>query len=567
MAGRMTRGGFALPGSAMDFKTGSWRDLLAPRHQHGLAPCAGACPAGEDAQAYMAPLANGDVKSAWEVLVTANPLPAMTGRVCHHPCETACNRGQFDETMAIHAVERYLGDAALHGNWDYPGIPETTTEPAVAVVGGGPAGLACAYHLRRLGHAVTLFDALMEPGGTVATSIPPYRMPKEILQAEARRILATGITWQGHTRIGSDVGVDELRREFAAVFLAPGSQRAKPWDVAGMVPAQLHEGLALLRTWMEVGTMPSMNKVAVVGGGNTSVDVARALKRCGAEEVHLITHNGLPWDAEDPMRAIAREVRQAMEEGIVIHANCGAQRLLLRGNRVIGVALVAMRKMRGADGKLHRHGFPGTEQVLMVDEVIPAIGQTVDAAGFEALLQGQPYFAVDQHGRMMAHQGLLYAGGDARSGSSGMVSAAIGDGRRAASAIHAALSNTTMPEDQRPLVPAAALHLHYFEQSPRAEPAILPLEQRIGEAEIEQSLSARQALDEAVRCLSCGNCMICDNCWTFCPDQAVLKLDRILESDGSPYVFDMTFCKGCGICANECPTAFIRMAPEQDSAS
>jgi NADPH-dependent glutamate synthase beta subunit-like oxidoreductase len=303
--------------------------------------------------------------------------------------------------------------------------------------------------------------------------------------------------------------------------------------------------------------------VAVVGGGNTSVDVARALKRCGAEEVHLITHNGLPWDAEDPMHAIAREVRQAMEEGVIIHANCGAERLLLRGNRVIGVAHVAMKKMRGADGKWHRHAFQGTEQVLMVDEVIPAIGQTVDPAGFETLLQGQPFFAVDQWGRVASHEGL-YAGGDARSGSIGMVSASVGDGRRAAWAIHADLCKSTLAEERRPLVPVSALHLQYFESAPRAEPAILPLEQRIGEAEIEQSLNARQALDEAVRCLSCGNCMICDNCWTFCPDQAVLKLDRILESDGSPYVFDMAFCKGCGICANECPTAFIRMAPEQD---
>ncbi len=564
MAERMTRGGFAQPGSAMAFKTGSWRDLVAPRHLHGLAPCAGACPAGEDAQAYLAPLTNGDVKSAWEILVTANPLPATTGRICHHPCETACNRGQFDEALAIHAVERYLGDAALHNQWAYPGIPQTTTEPAVAVVGGGPAGLACAYHLRRLGHAVTIFDALVEPGGTVATSIPPYRMPKEILQAEARRILETGITWQGHTRVGSDVDLDELRREFAAVFLAPGSQRTKPWDVAGVVPAQLHDGLALLHTWMEVGSMPPWHKIAVVGGGNTSVDVARALKRCGVEEVHLVTHNGLPWDAEDPMRAIAREVRQAMEEGVVIHANCGAERLLLRGNRIIGVVLVAMKKMRGADGKWHRHGFPGTEQVLMVDEVIPAIGQTVDPSGFESLLQGLDYFDVDHHGRMTHHQGL-YAGGDARSGSSGMASPAIGDGRRAAAAIHAALcNNPLLPEKQRPLVPITEMHLQYFETAPRAEPSILPVAQRQGEAEIEQSLTARQALDEAVRCLSCGNCMICDNCWTFCPDQAVLKLNHTIQGDGSPYVFDMAFCKGCGICANECPTAFIRMAPEQD---
>lgn len=557
-----TRSGFALPGTSIEFKTGSWR-LQRPEHRHRAAPCHSACPAGEDAQAYLARFAEKNLKEAWETIVRANPLPAITGRVCDHPCETGCNRGRYDDPVAIHNVERFLGDMALREGWAYPVSAPPRKAARVAVVGAGPGGLSAAYHLVRHGHRVTLFDALPEAGGTLRTALPAYRLPRDILEREIERVLAVGIEFRPQHVLGRDVSMDELRADYGAVFLAPGRQQSREWSVQGSVPRDLHTGIKVLQDWIAIGSVPQVSSAAIVGGGNTAVDLARILRRAGAE-AHVITHNALPGpDAQpdDVMTALPREVAQATEEGVVFHEHRGIRRLILRGEKVVGVEMIRMKKLRRADGSLERVGFEGTETVLHVDQVIPAIGQDVAPEGMESLLARKPFFATDHRGEITGHPGV-FAGGDARFNSRGTVSGAVGDGRRAAEAIDRLLRGQPQLEEAADdPVPFEQINLNYYEHAARARETPLPVEQRTACQEIEGGLTADQVAAEAGRCFSCGTCFACDNCWTFCPDQAVLKTKE-LASDGSHYVFDYDYCKGCGLCAHECPCGFIAMEDE-----
>lgn len=555
---KLTRGAYAEPGTSIAYKTGSWR-VQRPEHTHRRAPCHAACPAGEDPQAYLALLDEGKPRAAWELLVSANPLPAITGRVCPHPCESSCNRDQYDEPLAIHSVERFLGDQAITGNWPYPLASVPANAPSVAIVGAGPAGLSAAYHLMSQGMRVTMFDELPEAGGTLF-AIPDYRLPREVVRTEIARLLDSGINFKGNHRLGRDINLDDLQQTFAAIFLAPGVMQSSEWNVDGVVPDDLHQGLHLLKQWSDVGSLPEMKSAAVIGGGNTALDIARILKRNGVD-THIVIHSSLP-DPEHPsiedMRAIPREIEQALQEGVKIHDHHGVKRLILRGEKLNGIEIVRMRKLPDDEGRLHRVAFEGTESILHVDQVIPAIGQVIDPQGMEKLLHGSSYFKVDDRGLLIGKDNI-YAGGDAIEGNGGTVAEAVGNGRIAAQAIAATLKNQTLPTiDESAPVSYENLNMEYFEPAARAEQATLPVEQRVGETEIEKGLSGQRAAHEAARCFACGSCLRCDNCWTLCPDSAVLKTNET-AFDGSFYVFDYDYCKGCGLCASECPTAYITM--------
>lgn len=552
---------FAQPGTSLQFKTGSWR-LQRPVHDHVAAPCHAACPAGEDAQAYLSLVEEERFREAWETIVAVNPFPAITGRVCHHPCEQACNRGSYDEAISIHDVERFLGDMAIAEGWTYPVTAPAAAAPKIAVVGAGPAGCAAAWHLARLGYRTDLLEAQPVAGGLLRSAIPPYRLPRETLESEIDRLLAGPINFVPGQRLGQDFSLQELRDEYGAVFLGVGTQLAREWDIDGATPTDLHIGLDLLKKWMDVGSIPTWSSVAIVGAGNTAIDLARILKHAGVPQVHIVSHKAIPGPgvpAQDAMPAILREIRQGLEEGVVIHEHRGVQRLILRGEQVVGVEVVHMKKLANEAGRLKRVAFEGTESLLHVEQVIPAIGQTVDPKGIESLLNGGSYFRVDDWGAFADKPGV-FTGGDARG--HGTVSEAIGDGRRAALAIDHALRSGQAP--QAPKAEPLAfdrLNINYYELAPRAQTAVLEVAERTGFKEVEGGLTRRQAVDEGRRCFSCGNCMMCDNCWTLCPDVAVLKSQEKTE-DGSHYLFDYEYCKGCGLCAHECPSGYIRMRDE-----
>ncbi|HHJ34649.1 MAG TPA: FAD-dependent oxidoreductase [Gammaproteobacteria bacterium] len=559
---KLTRGCYAGPGTTIGYKTGSWR-IQRPEHNHRPAPCHAACPAGEDPQAYLALLDEGKPREAWESLVSVNPMPAITGRVCPHPCESGCNRGEYDDPLAIHSIERFLGDEAIAKNWAYPVTDVPTDAARVAVIGAGPAGLSAAYHLHRQGLQVTVFDEHSEAGGTLFT-IPDYRLPSDIVRKEITRLLDTGIDFKASHKLGRDHDLEDLQQEYSAIFLAPGVMKSSDWNVDGVTPRDLHQGLHLLKQWSDVGSLPEMKSAAVIGGGNTAIDIARLLRRNGVD-THIVIHSNLPDPAHptaEDMRAIPREIEQALEEGVQIHDHHGVKRLILRGEKLTGIEIVRMRKLPDEQGRLHRVAFEGTESILHVDQVIPAIGQVIDAEGMQSLLDGSRHFKVNEYGLLNDKQPTLYAGGDAIEGNGGTVTEAVGNGRVAALAMAATLREQTLPTlDKSEAIAFKNLNMEYFEPANRAEQAILPVAERIDEAEIERGLSSQQAEHEASRCFACGNCLRCDNCWTLCPDSAVLKTDETLD-DGSHYVFDYDFCKGCGLCAVECPTGYISIVGE-----
>jgi len=565
----LPRGADAFPGSSRAYHTGTWRDQR-PVHVLSSAPCHAACPAGEDPQAYLAQMQGGRVEDAWTVLVAANPFPAVTGRVCHHPCEAGCNRSALDEPIAIHAIERFLGDEAIPQGWPLPPSGGASHDERIAVVGAGPAGLSAAYHLRRRGYAVTVFDREARPGGLLRSAIPPYRLPRSVLDAEIERLLGWGIAFEPHCTLGRDIHLDELRREFAAVFLGPGCHAPRRWAVEGAENCRAATGLDLIREWLDVGALAVAGKTAIVhGGGNTAIDAARILHWAGASQVHVVSASALPDDMTVPigerMAAFPREVAQAREEGIVLHPHHTLTRVIVRGAEAVGVEIASVAKLAGGDDTTHRVSFEGTERIIRADLVVPAIGESVAPEGLEHLLRGRPYLSADGWGFVPGEPGL-FAGGDAL-GNRGTVSASIGDGRRAAEAIDRFLRDREAPvQGNSQPIAAARLNLHYFDRAARCDGAVATVADRRPDREIEQALSDGAARSEAERCLSCGNCLACDNCWTFCPDSAVLKIAGT-PPDGSRYLFDYDFCKGCGLCAHECPTGFIGMIEEAGEIS
>ena len=531
-------------GSSLANRTGSWR-TERPVYVDLLPPCNSACPAGENIQGYLAQVQDGQYERAWRILTADNPFAAIHGRVCYHPCETACNRAQLDEAVGINAVERFLGDHAIERRWSFD-PPPTVTGRSVLIVGAGPSGLSAAYHLALAGHKVTIRDAGPEPGGMMRFGIPRYRLPREILDAEIDRILALGVTLERDTTVAN---VHEAMRDggFDAAFLAVGAHIGKRAYVPAGEAARILDAVSVLRE-ME-GEAPPMlgRRVAVYGGGNTALDVARTAKRLGATDAVVVYRR-----TRDRMPAHDSELQEALEEGVVMkwlstvkHADSG--RLMIE-------------RM-----ELDADGFPqptGELEELEADSLVLALGQEADLA----LLEGVPGIVVDDgvvqvDAALMTGCPGIFAGGDMVP-SERTVTVGIGHGRRAAGHIDAYLrgGDRTVPE-AREVAAFENLNTWYFADAPRTVRPLLDIARRRSTfEEVVGGLDAETALFEARRCMSCGNCFACDNCFGVCPDNAVLKL-----GDGEPYAYaiDLDFCKGCGLCVQECPAGAIRMVPEE----
>ena len=528
-------------GSSLANKTGAWR-VERPVYRDYLPPCNQACPAGENIQGWLYDTEEGAYEKAWRTLMQDNPLPAIMGRVCYHPCQTACNRAMLDEAVGINAVERFLGDEALRQGWTVD-VTAADTGKHVLVVGAGPTGLSAAYHLRLLGHRVTVRDAAPKPGGMMRYGIPAYRLPRDILDGEIQRIADLGVTFEQDTKVDRLADVLDSG-EFDACLVAIGAQIGKRAYVPAGESAKILEAVQLLAD-VENADAPKLGRrVVVYGGGNTAIDVARTAKRMGAEEAIIVYRR-----TRDRMPAHDQEVVEALEEGVqmkwlstVAHADEGA---------------LTIEKM-----ELDESGFPqptGEFESLEADSLVLALGQESDlglVAGIEGLAIERGVVGVDQ--RMMTGRPGLFAGGDMVP-SDRTVTIGVGHGKRAARNIDAYLRGGAFePAAKHPLATFEALNTWYYAEAPHQQRARLAGPRRAsGFEEVVQGLDAETALFEARRCMSCGNCFECDNCFGVCPDNAVIKL-----GPGNRYEFDYDYCKGCGICVEECPCGAIEMQPE-----
>ena len=528
-------------GSSLANKTGAWR-VERPVYRDYLPPCNQACPAGENIQGWLYDAEEGAYEKAWRTLMQDNPLPAIMGRVCYYPCQTACNRAMLDEAVGINAVERFLGDEALRQGWTVD-VTAADTGKQVLVVGAGPTGLSAAYHLRLLGHRVTVRDAAPKPGGMMRYGIPAYRLPRDILDGEIQRIADLGVTFEQDTKVDRLADVLDSG-EFDACLVAIGAQIGKRAYVPAGESAKILEAVQLLAD-VENADAPKLGRrVVVYGGGNTAIDAARTAKRMGAEEAIIVYRR-----TRDRMPAHDQEVVEALEEGVqmkwlstVAHADSGA---------------LTIEKM-----ELDESGFPqptGEFESLEADSLVLALGQESDlglVAGIEGLAIERGVVGVDQ--RMMTGRPGLFAGGDMVP-SDRTVTIGVGHGKRAARNIDAYLRGGAFePAAKHPLATFEALNTWYYAEAPHQQRARLEGPRRAsGFEEVVQGLDAETALFEARRCMSCGNCFECDNCFGVCPDNAVIKL-----GPGNRYEFDYDYCKGCGICVEECPCGAIEMQPE-----
>jgi NADPH-dependent glutamate synthase beta subunit-like oxidoreductase len=535
-------------GSSLANQTGSWRSERA-QYVDRLPPCNQGCPAGEDIQAWLYEAEEGGegYERAWRKLVEDNPLPAIMGRVCYHPCETACNRAELDEAVGIHSVERFLGDEAIREGWAFD-PPAETSGKRVLVVGAGPSGLSAAYHLTRLGHRVAIHEAGPMAGGMMRFGIPSYRLPRDVLDAEVDRILATGVELELNRKV---TNIEDSMREggFDAAFLAVGAHIGRRAYIPAGEAAKIVDAVSMLES-MEGEERPLLGRrVVVYGGGNTAMDAARTAKRLGAADAVVVYRRN-----RERMPAHDFEVQEAEEEGVMMR--------WLETIKQVDGDRITVEKM-----ELDETGFPqptGETEELEADSVVLALGQEADLSLLEGVAGIEVSDGVVQVGPNMetGHRGV-FAGGDMVPAER-TVTVGVGHGKRAARNIDAWLRGASYePAPKHEVVTFDQLNPWYFSDAPRAVQPQLEIERRRSTFdEVVGGLDDSNALYEARRCMSCGNCFSCDNCFGVCPDNAVLKLSEAAEANVNGYEIDLDFCKGCGMCVEECPCGAIEMVPE-----
>jgi len=542
------------------FPTGNWRSIR-PVYRDKLPPCNNACGTNEKIQGYLDLVKRGKYLDAYALIKEDMPFPSVTGRVCYHPCETACNRGQYDEAISIRAVERFLGDLgqALQRDVVKPGKPNGKK---VAVVGSGPAGHSAAYQLARLGYKVTILEKSPKAGGLNRGGIPDWVLPQDVLDREIERLIELGIAIKTNTEVGKDVSWDSLKKEYDAVVLAvgltePNSVRAEGENKQGVI-----YGLPFLR---DIGMGTSKVKlgarVAVIGGGNTAIDCAREALRQGAVEVTMITVEGNPKE----MPCVPEDLHDMLEEGVeLIH---GKAVTAVLGNGKVEALQLHPAKFSGAiNASPITINKDVAAEKFAVDNVIIAVGQHSSLAWLPAEFRTERgSIKIDRFGRLGDTN--FFAAGDIVQLGSGqplMVVNAVGDGKRVAFNLDKALRGEALEPRKIAIdviVDLNRMNMTYFPHFPRVKQDMLnPTSRKKTQDEVILAFTEEQAVEEAGRCFSCGTCNACDNCYLVCPEPCIVRSDR---SNGL-YKILVDYCKGCRVCIEECPTGCLEGVPELD---
>lgn len=555
-------------------KTGLWR-YMRPTFEEKVPPCQDECPLGNWIQRFITELNHGNLDEAWSVLRLENPFPGVCGRLCYHPCEAACNRKELDGATSIQAIERYLADHFFDKQVK-PHMIREKQGKKIAVVGSGPAGLSCAYFLTLLGYDVTVFEARNELGGIPQIAIPAYRLPRDVLNKEIGDILSLGIEVRSGCRVGKDIEFLELLK-YDAIFLATGAHRELTLNIPGEESEGVYKGLDFLSRFQLKESIDLGGKVLVIGGGNVAIDVAMTSLRLGAEDLSIVC-----LEERDEMPAWEYEIEEALEEGVSIINSLGPKRFLQENGQLTGIEFKRCTAVFDKEGKFNPQYDETDLTTMEADTVIVAIGQMADLSFAEK--QG---ISVSRKSRMEADPATLetsiqgvFAGGDIID-QPWSVSDAIGSAKRAAIAMDHYLRGRDLQEntEKRALAQTMREHLGLYEHAtlrdrniatfqdlslaysrplPSRRPIKLLPADRIGNfKEINPGMNPEEASQEAGRCMSCGVCTMCGNCYLFCPDGAVQ-----LDSKTGHYAIDYDYCKGCGVCQNECPVGAIIMETE-----
>jgi len=559
-------------------KTGTWR-TQRPFYEDKTPPCNATCPAGNDIVSFILRIVNGDFEGAWGLIREENPFPGICGRVCFHPCEVKCNRGRLDEPIAIHALERFVADFAFHlqgqkvSGKKKERVSKKNKEK-VAVIGAGPAGMTCAYHLARLHYDVTVFESLPFAGGVLRTGIPSYRLPKEVLDWEIFAIESLGVKVRTGVRAGPAMRIEDLSG-YGAIFVASGANVSRHLKVPGEKSRHVLDGLAFLKA-INLGEEINIGpRVIVIGGGNTAIDVARSLIRLGNHPTILYRRT------REEMPAFEKEVVEAVEEGVELKFLVSP--IHIQDKK--GLKRVECQRMKLAeiDETGRRRPVPVRDSAffLEAESVIVAAGEEADLSFFPRGIKKRDGIVLTQGGGTTTFEGI-FAGGDVASRER-TVAHAIGSGKRSAVAIDCyirgedsekalqsllvgngpsvslfPLFHPGRPSRNPHVVTFEELNMDYFERMRREKETQYPLPERIkGFFEVTSPLNERTASEEAGRCFNCGTCNECENCYTFCPDASILKGAKSLS-----HQVDYDFCKGCGICFVECPRRAISLKEE-----
>jgi len=533
---------------------------LRPRQVEKKPPCRDTCPSGNHIREFLTTIAQAEhlgktteqaLREAWEIYTDTSPFPSICGRVCPAPCETECNRRELDGAVGINKVERAIGDFGIEHDLTLQRLTDVRQNERIAVVGGGPSGLSCAYQLARRGYGVTVFESMSKPGGMLRWGIPGYRLPESVLDAEIQRILDLGVELKCGVKVGADVALDELKASYDAIYVALGAQQGVTLGVEGEDAPNVFSGVDFLNRFHH-GEKLDLGKdvvVIIVGGGDTAIDAARICRRLGANVTVLYRRT------RKEMPAIPEEVDEAINEGVKIEFLAAPTGFRKEGDRVVAMTAIRM-ELGEPDESGRRRPVPieGSEFEIPASAVISAISQAPDFGGFEALVDGKHWIEVDDQGATSVDG--IWAGGDVTR--LDLVTTAVGHGRRAAEAIERHFLGRSFQGNGMPVIRTDRMLLDHYAKQDRIQSTARGVDERLGgmDVEVNVGLTVDDAVLESRRCMSCGYCMDCEKCWMYCQDQAI---DKPMEP-GALYRFKLGNCTGCSKCAEICPCGFIEMA-------
>lgn len=470
-------------------------------------PCSSHCPAGTNIPSYLNKVRGGDYAGAARVLMDVNPIPAITGRVCPVYCEPECSRKELDDSVAIHCIERSVGDYILENAQDFYPTPEKESGKKIAVIGSGPAGLTAAFYLRKSGHAVTVYEKFAEAGGMLRYSIPPFRLPKVVVSKQVKALEDMGITFKTGVTVGTDVTVKNLAGKFDAVFLAGGTWKEFKLEVPGEEAKNVAYAIDYLRKINSGEKVRLGEKVIVIGGGSVAIDVARTARRSGSEEVHLVCLECRDLTSKDRMLALDSEIQEAEEEGIVIHDSLGIKEILTKRGKAVGINTMKCLSVREQDGAFNpQYDNACVALSLEADNIVVAIGQGVDqsfkAPGVSYTSKGTVF--VNPKNAATKVQ-AIFAGGDMVSGASTVIQA-VTSARKAVVGIENSLGRKKAAVSQKDLNAETAFNTSSFQDIPRVAVMELSVSKRLKtiDAEDMPGITMDEAEKEAQRCFNCG---------------------------------------------------------------